>query len=91
MSVSNASDFLSLISVILQSALLCIQIPTLIALILYVIKTWQMASATRKSAEISARTLDEMRAARDSETAPYVVAYFDVDISKNIIFLEAIS
>jgi hypothetical protein len=62
----------------IQIALLIIQIPTLIALIVYVIKTWEMATATRKAAEAAQSTLLEMREARDQETAPYVIAYFDV-------------
>ncbi len=60
-----------------QIALLIIQIPTLIALIIYVIKTWEMASATRKSTEIAEKSLHEMREQRDAEIAPYVVAYLD--------------
>lgn len=62
----------------IQIALLIIQIPTLIALIVYVIKTWEMATATREAAEAAQNTLLEMREARDQETAPYVIAYFDV-------------
>jgi hypothetical protein len=61
-----------------QIALIFIQIPTLIALIVYVIKTWQMATATRLAADSAQNTLLEMQATRDQETAPYVVVYFDV-------------
>ena len=60
-----------------QIALLIIQIPTLIALIIYVIKTWEMASASRKSSEIAEKSLLEMREQRDAEIAPYVVVYLD--------------
>ena len=69
----------------MEIALFVIQIATLIALIIYVWKTWSIASATResakateKSADISRQVLEEMRENRDQETAPYVVAYFDV-------------
>jgi|CXWL01.1.fsa_nt_gi hypothetical protein len=71
------------ISLIVQSSLLCIQIPTLIALIVYVIKTWEMASATRESAKIAEQTLQEMRDTRDQEIAPYVIAYFDVKVAED--------
>lgn len=52
---------------------------SLISLIIYVIKTWQIASATQKSTEISERILKEMEATREQEVAPYVVAYFDLE------------
>ncbi len=58
-----------------------------IALIVYVIKTWHIASATRRSAEISEKTLQEMKAARDQEVAPYVLAYFDLPFSEHVIHL----
>ena len=51
------------------------------------VKTWEMASATRKAAEASDRTLDEMREARDQESAPYVVAYFDIPEGSSLIYL----
>ncbi len=60
-----------------------IQCLTLIALIFYVAKTWEMASATREYAKISEKTLQEMRDARDQEIAPYVIAYFDVILAEN--------
>jgi hypothetical protein len=58
---------------------------TLIALIFYVAKTWEMASATRESAKISEQTLQEMKDTRDQEIAPYVIAYFDVNLSENLV------
>ena len=64
-----------------------IQILTLLALIVYVIKTSEMASATRKSAEVAEKTVLEMQEARDQESAPYVIAYFDVLVGKNLIYL----
>ncbi len=66
-----------------QSFLVCIQIPALVALIVYVIKTWEMASATRASTKIAEQTLQEMNDARDQEIAPYVFVYFDVMVAKN--------
>jgi hypothetical protein len=62
-----------------------IQSATLIALIIYVAKTWEMASATRESARISELTLQEMKDARDQEVAPYVLAYFDVQVPNDLI------
>lgn len=64
-----------------------VQVATLIALIVYVIKTWQMAAATRASAEMAGKTLEEMREGRDQEIAPYVVAYFDVRLHVPLIYL----
>lgn len=63
-----------------------VQILTLIALIVYVIKTWQMASATREYAAISEKTLQEMRDSRDQESAPYIVTYFDIPFGQQFIF-----
>src|SRR5688500_17381032 len=54
-----------------------VQIATLIALIIYVIDTRKMASASSKSAEIAEKALLEMSEQRDAEIAPYVVAYLD--------------
>lgn len=74
--------------------LLIIQIATLVFLIIYVIKTWHIASATKesakateKSADISRQVLEEMRENRAQETAPYVIAYFDVLSDKPFILL----
>jgi len=68
---------------IMEKISIIIQSLTLIALVLYVAKTWEMASATRESARISELTLQEMRDARDQEVAPYVLAYFDVQVSND--------
>jgi hypothetical protein len=69
----------------LPIATLIIATLTLIVTTIYVILTWRIASATKesakateKSADISSKVLEEMREARDQETAPYVVVYFDV-------------
>jgi PAS domain-containing protein len=78
-----------------------VQVVTLIAVIIYVYKTWQlasattdlatitrdMASATSQSAAIAEKTLQEMREMRDQEIAPYVIAYFDSPLGKSLIYL----
>ncbi|MDO9044815.1 MAG: hypothetical protein Q7U35_05845 [Methanobacteriaceae archaeon] len=46
-----------------------VQIATLIALITYVKKTWDMAVSTEKSAKVSEKTLDEIKETRDQEVA----------------------
>lgn len=72
-----STDQIASTTLYVQIALLVIQIPTLIALIIYVVKTWEMASASRKSTEIAEKALLEMREQRDAEIAPYVIAYLD--------------
>ncbi len=62
---------------LLDILIFIIQIITLIFVIIYVKKTWDIASATRDSTKTSERMLKEMRDARDQETAPYVIAYFE--------------
>lgn len=64
-----------------------VQILTLIALIIYVIKTWEIASASKKSTKVSERILNEMKESRDQEVAPYVVAYFDIPYGGTSIYL----
>lgn len=71
----------------MEIVLLIIQILTLIALIVYVVKTWEMASATKESAKSAEYTLLELRETRDQESAPYVIVYFDVPLSKNLVYL----
>ncbi len=61
----------------MQTVLQLVQIFTLVALVVYVIKTWHMASATKQMAEASKRTLEEMKESRDILTRPYVTVYFD--------------
>lgn len=78
---------LQVIGTIVQILLLCIQIPTLIALIVYVIKTWEMASASRKSVEVAEKSVTEMKISREKESEPYVIVYFDIPVGKNIIYL----
>lgn len=59
--------------------LLGVQVATLIFLAIYVVKTWQMASATRDAAEASARTAKESHEARMQALAPRVLVYFNPD------------
>jgi hypothetical protein len=70
-----------------QNILFYVQIASLIFLMLYVLKTWEMASATRKAAEATEKSVHEMREARDQESAPYVIAYFDIPIGHRLIYL----
>jgi hypothetical protein len=72
---------------IIDIILAVVQIATLIALIIYVIKTWQIASASKKSTKVSEEILKEMKESRDQEVAPYVVAYFDIPYGKHWIYL----
>lgn len=67
--------------------LIIIQIFTLIALIIYVVKTWEMASATKESAKSAENTLLEMQETRDQESAPFVVAFFDIPYAKSLVYL----
>lgn len=64
-----------------------VQIITLIALIIYVVKTWEIASASKKSTKVSEGILKEMKESRDTEIAPYVVVYFDIPYGKHLIHL----
>ena len=60
-----------------------VQLATLIALIVYVVKTWQIAGANRRSVELSEEVLREMRATRFQEIAPYVIVYLDMPYSND--------
>jgi hypothetical protein len=80
--------------------LIAVQIATLIGLVLYVYKTWEIASATRKTTELSQRStelsqksielsqqaLEEMRAGRGQEIAPHVIAYIDMPYGGWVLF-----
>jgi hypothetical protein len=52
-----------------------------------VIKTWEMATATKDAAKVSERTLDELKSNRDQETAPYVIIYIDIPKSDKLMYL----
>jgi len=54
-----------------------IQLLSLIALVIYVVKTAEMAEGTRQSAGAMDRSVAEMVEDRDHQIAPYVVVYFD--------------
>lgn len=54
-----------------------IQLLSLIALVVYVIKTAEMAEGTRQSAQAMDRSVAEMMEDRDQQIAPYVVVFFD--------------
>lgn len=56
-------------------ALLVIQAATLVALVVYVWKTWEMATATRDAASASARAIEEARQARAEALAPRVWSF----------------
>jgi len=77
------TDFLTMVNLVVA----IVQVLTLIALIIYVVKTWEMAAATKRSAEMAEKTLQEMKATREDETAPHVVVYFDVPHGKRWIYL----
>ena len=79
------ADLINYLSI--NNILTVVQILTLLALIVYVIKTWQMAAATREYSAISELTLQEMRDTRDQETAPHIVVYFDIPFGQQFIFL----
>jgi len=59
---------------------------TLVAVGIYTWKTWDMASATRQSAEAAQRTLDEMRESRDEESRPYVLCGFELEQGNLVYF-----
>jgi hypothetical protein len=63
------------------------QILILATLIVYLIKTWRIASSTQAAAEVFALSLQVMKEARDQEIAPYVVVYFDIPYGDRIIYL----
>jgi hypothetical protein len=78
-------------------------VASLVALIVYVVKTWHIAGATARaaaateaaatataqSARVSERVLAEMQQAREFESAPYVIAYFDIPPSAPLVYVVA--
>lgn len=60
-----------------ETILLIVQIASLLALIVYVVKTADMARETKKSAAATEKSIEEMVEDRNMEFAPYVVVYFD--------------
>ncbi len=64
-----------------------IQVATLFVVIIYTIYTARMTSAARASANAANNTIKEMKEAREQESAPYIVVYFDVPQNKPLIYL----
>lgn len=64
-----------------------IQVATLIVVIIYTIYTARMTSAARTSADAANNTVKEMKEAREQESAPYIVVYFDIPQNKYAIHL----
>lgn len=54
-----------------------IEIATLVLIAIYVHKTWQMAGATQRAAEATAKSTEEATRARIDSLAPPVIAYFE--------------
>lgn len=61
----------------LEIILFVIQLLSLIAFVVYLIKTAEVAKGTRQPAQAMNRSVAEMVEDRDQEIAPYVVVYFD--------------
>jgi hypothetical protein len=74
-STSDITQTNDTILLYVQICLLVVQILTFLCLIVYVIKTWEIASATRDASIISEKTLQEMKETREQENAPYVIVY----------------
>lgn len=68
-----------LVLFVLQILLFIVQVLGLVFLGIYVWKTWQMASSTRKSVEASEKMIEEMRVTRDMESAPYVIPFITIN------------
>jgi len=72
---------------ILEIVIPITQILILVILIIYIIKTWRISSATQAAAEVFALSLQVMKEARDQEIAPYVIIYFDIAYREKIIYI----
>jgi len=68
-------DLLGQWNPLIHAVSLIIQAVTLIAVIIYVWKTWSMASATSKAARASEESIREMRLSREEQAKPKVVCY----------------
>jgi hypothetical protein len=71
-----------------QWVLFIVQVFTLLAVVIYVWETWQMARATLTAAQASHATLAEMRKARREASDPRPFIYFSVDHSVIDIVIE---
>lgn len=67
-----------------ETILLIVQIASLIGLIIYVVKTAEVAKETKKSARAMEKSIEEMVADRDQEFAPYIIVYFDAQTDSPI-------
>lgn len=67
-----------------ETILLIVQIASLIAVIVYVVKTAEMARETKKSAAATEKSIEEMVEDRNVEFAPYIVVYFDAQTDSPI-------
>ncbi len=67
-----------------ETILLIVQIASLMAVIVYVIKTAEMARETKKSATATENSIKEMVEDRNLEFAPYIVVYFDAQTDSPI-------
>ncbi len=67
-----------------ETILLIVQIASLVAVIVYVIKTADMARETKKSATATEKSIEEMVEDRTLEFAPYIVVYFDAQTDSPI-------
>ncbi|HBO34713.1 MAG TPA: hypothetical protein DD636_08305 [Anaerolineaceae bacterium] len=67
-----------------ETILLIVQIASLAAVILYVVKTAEMARETKKSAAATEKSIEEMVEDRNLEFAPYIVVYFDAQTDSPI-------
>ncbi|NLC13821.1 MAG: hypothetical protein GX768_07250 [Chloroflexi bacterium] len=67
-----------------ETILLIVQIASLAAVIVYVVKTAEMAKETKKSAAATEKSIEEMVEDRNLEFAPYVVVYFDAQTDSPI-------
>jgi len=59
-----------------QVIVLLVQVGTLIAIIIYVWKTWEMARATSEAADASQKSLQELQRTREQQIQPYVICFF---------------
>lgn len=75
---TSPKDTLDNVLVVVQILTFLINAAALWGLFLYVRKTTDIATATKRSMQISNDMLTEMRAARNQEIAPYVIAYIDL-------------
>ena len=67
-----------------ETIILIVQVCSLLALIMYVVKTAEMARETKKSAAATEKSIEEMVEDRNMEFAPYVVVYFDAQTDSPI-------